>query len=932
MSTRALMTGGVVSSIPRKKSKLLSNKSPPSTTSLSSSLGQMLPPSPSSATSLQLTKRERLFAAVNQHAATVVNEKYPNFDAGDLPQFSADEIVRGPELGSGFFGVVFEVQDIILQEEGGVEKAREQFENKRTRFFFVDKMLCRKKKAEDDSWRMNKKAQVDITAMMEEGEEDNEESFNKDEKLPASGPTDARSFMKQHCRRHAQKAEKMGIRKWTGRKNRSKNGQARYAIKVLNPEIFDDPTKLYYQGVMDLNSETRLLAKIQDHPNICKLRAIGKCHMNNDGASTTFHQEYFIVLDRLYCILDQRMLQWKQKSQRYGGIVGKLVLDAQAKRRKELWIERLCAGYGLASALAHIHAQNIVHRDLKVDNIGFDIRGDVKLFDFGLARELPKNTNDTNSCDCRSNSESEDWDQYSYGLSTGGNRSLKQYAYSTTWKMTGETGTPRYMAPETALNKPYNASCDTYSFCILLWQMLMLKTPFELYSAKAMWYVPFRYSLGECKAAVNDNLTPSFLPHYQNCSDRVWKAPHKRPPIDRAAWPLSVKRLLQEGWGYNLGERPPMERVAEVLRMEIISCQDDDDDFARFGQSLDKAERRSTFVFDPKAMNDVADVAEDDSVSICNSGIFSLRAISPFSVNRTKLSKSSTVTGASKELFSPHNRDDTNPSMDDSEMSSSGIHFSPTKRSDGHFPASSPFERTCASVVLPLLGLPLFDGDEGTNSESNEDDFSIGSGVDANDISSACLDDFIEVCSKSDLEDKLEGVSSQAFPHNGNDCIENANQESTLDCVCQEEALAVFPSEPTKKMNDETTVKNDAIQNAENCGENLVQDKSKDDDIVDKDSWSQKLKLPSRTSRTAAPALPYVSPSYEGGGRSTYDVDDPDHSSAQDEIQVGVHERRALLSAKSESLMIRIKELKKKQESIKARIALLHADEDDDGV
>lgn len=56
---------------------------------------------------------------------------------------------------------------------------------------------------------------------------------------------------------------------------------------------------------------------------------------------------------------------------------------------------------------------SIIYRDLKPDNIGFDVRGDVKLFDFGLSRELPERKLDDG-----------------------------------TYHMTGDTGSPRYMAPE----------------------------------------------------------------------------------------------------------------------------------------------------------------------------------------------------------------------------------------------------------------------------------------------------------------------------------------------------------------------------------------------------------------------------------------------------------------------------------------------------
>jgi serine/threonine protein kinase len=56
---------------------------------------------------------------------------------------------------------------------------------------------------------------------------------------------------------------------------------------------------------------------------------------------------------------------------------------------------------------------SIIYRDLKPNNIGFDVRGDAKLFDFGLATEF-------------------DADRTQGG----------------TFKMTGDTGTIRYMAPE----------------------------------------------------------------------------------------------------------------------------------------------------------------------------------------------------------------------------------------------------------------------------------------------------------------------------------------------------------------------------------------------------------------------------------------------------------------------------------------------------
>jgi len=38
-----------------------------------------------------------------------------------------------------------------------------------------------------------------------------------------------------------------------------------------------------------------------------------------------------------------------------------------------------------------------------------------------------------------------------------------------TYKLTGETGSPRYMAPEIANSEPYNQKSDTYGFGLLLY-------------------------------------------------------------------------------------------------------------------------------------------------------------------------------------------------------------------------------------------------------------------------------------------------------------------------------------------------------------------------------------------------------------------------------------------------------------------------------
>ena len=89
-------------------------------------------------------------------------------------------------------------------------------------------------------------------------------------------------------------------------------------------------------------------------------------------------------------------------------------------------------------------------RAQKPDNIGFNSQNVVKIFDFGLAREISEH------------------DRTRDGL----------------YRMTGFTGAMRYMAPEVGLRRPYNLSADVYSWGMILWYMLALEPPFGLYTEK----------------------------------------------------------------------------------------------------------------------------------------------------------------------------------------------------------------------------------------------------------------------------------------------------------------------------------------------------------------------------------------------------------------------------------------------------------------
>ena len=147
-----------------------------------------------------------------------------------------------------------------------------------------------------------------------------------------------------------------------------KGKDTRYAIKRLKSDVEDD-AHIFINGIVDLAIEAKFLAVIR-HPNIIKMRAL--------ACKTSISREYFLVLDRLYDILSTRLISWKRREIKG---IGKL-FDRKGKRQIAFWLERITVAYDLSCALKYLHGLKIVYRDLKPDNIGFDVRGDVKIFDF----------------------------------------------------------------------------------------------------------------------------------------------------------------------------------------------------------------------------------------------------------------------------------------------------------------------------------------------------------------------------------------------------------------------------------------------------------------------------------------------------------------------------------------------------------------------
>jgi serine/threonine protein kinase len=207
-----------------------------------------------------------------------------------------------------------------------------------------------------------------------------------------------------------------------------------YVIKTVSPDV-DKIT--YMKGNVDIAMEAKYLSSLY-HRNIIELAAV--------SASAPCTKKYFLVLERMETTLTSRLKSWMDRDRMNQSM---MACFGGPKRNEQLYVERIEASYDIASALYYLHTKNIVYRDLKTDNIGFDNQNVLKIFDFGLAKEL------------------NDEDKQPDG---------------TYRNMTAMTGAIRYMAPEVGTRKPYNHSADVFSWAMLMWFMLALEPPFGLYT------------------------------------------------------------------------------------------------------------------------------------------------------------------------------------------------------------------------------------------------------------------------------------------------------------------------------------------------------------------------------------------------------------------------------------------------------------------
>lgn len=141
----------------------------------------------------------------------------------------------------------------------------------------------------------------------------------------------------------------------------------------------------------------------------------------------------------------------------------------------------------LAGALAAAHAEDVVHRDLKPQNILVDKNDQVYISDFGLAKSFGEGA---------------------IGMTQSG----------------AFLGTPRYMSPEQVEGKPTDGRSDLYAYGLILYEMVTGEVPFTGESTLTVMYQRLRE---RPKSPRTTN------PEVPNWLDRVIMRCLERDPNDR---------------------------------------------------------------------------------------------------------------------------------------------------------------------------------------------------------------------------------------------------------------------------------------------------------------------------------------------------------------------------------------------------------------
>lgn len=220
-----------------------------------------------------------------------------------------------------------------------------------------------------------------------------------------------------------------------------------YALKCLKAKAIQNPDDLLFNA-LDLQNEAQILARV-NHPHIIPLIGLSQGALGDSFRCT---DGYFLLLEIMETTLSEKLTHWRNEME-------SKTRRKQLRSREEVERRLLDVVLPAASAVDYLHSHHIVLRDLKPENIGFDSRGHVKLFDFGLARLVQTVLPDDIA------------------------------------------GSICYMAPEILLGQGTQLASDIYSLTMVLWELCTIELPMARFDT--MEQVKQRVAKGKWRPSVS---------------------------------------------------------------------------------------------------------------------------------------------------------------------------------------------------------------------------------------------------------------------------------------------------------------------------------------------------------------------------------------------------------------------------------------------
>ena len=234
------------------------------------------------------------------------------------------------------------------------------------------------------------------------------------------------------------------------------------ALKFLRPHAAADQARREARMVR----EAKAIAKVS-HPNVVSIFEVG------------VHQgQVFMAMEHLG---GGTLRDWLAAKKRPWREIVKLFIDI---------------GHGLAGA----HAEGLVHRDFKPDNVLLDKNGAPKVVDFGLVR-LAQSAVDLKTSGALDVEETDE-------AALAPTLPAGMGAAAALTRTGALTGTPAYMSPEQFRAYGVDARTDQFAFCVTLYEALYGERPF---AGDNLIALAESVISGRVKEAPKDSQVPSWL-------------------------------------------------------------------------------------------------------------------------------------------------------------------------------------------------------------------------------------------------------------------------------------------------------------------------------------------------------------------------------------------------------------------------------------